>query len=149
MSPRRKSPLCKSPRRRGAIVVLAAFLMIVMLGMVAFSVDMGYILLVKTELQTAADSAALAAGAKMSSTRTVLENTAINYGKLHKAGGHTVDLTSTDIEYGVWDQTSRSFTATPGAGNALRVTARRNNTTGNNGLFFAKVLGKKTYDVSA
>jgi Flp pilus assembly protein TadG len=149
MSPRRKASLRKSPRRRGAVVVLAAFLMIVMMGMVAFSVDMGYILLVKTELQTAADSAALAAGAKMSSTRTVLENTAINYGKLHKAGGSIVNLASTDIEYGVWDQTGRTFTATNGVGNALRVTARRNNDTGGNGLFFAKVLGKKTYDVSA
>ena len=47
--------------RRGAITVLAAIFSIVMLGMVAFSVDTGYILSMKEELQRTADSAALAA----------------------------------------------------------------------------------------
>ena len=136
-------------RRRGTIIVLSAFLMILMLGMVAFSVDLGYILLVKTELQVAADSAALAAGSQMSSPRAELEASAKNYASLNKAGGHAVELSSADIEYGIWDQDARSFVATPNVGNALRVTTRRNNSTGHNNLFFAKVLGKDTFDVSA
>ena len=47
--------------RRGIIAVLAALLFIVMLGMVAFAVDLGYTAMIQTQLQAAADSAALAA----------------------------------------------------------------------------------------
>lgn len=51
----------RSARRRGTVTVLAAFFSIVMLGMVAFSVDIGYLLSVKEEMQRTADAAALAA----------------------------------------------------------------------------------------
>jgi Flp pilus assembly protein TadG len=47
--------------RRGAIAVLSAILAIVFVGMVAFSVDIGYVLSAKEELQRSADAAALAA----------------------------------------------------------------------------------------
>jgi Flp pilus assembly protein TadG len=49
-----------SSPRRGAIAVLVAVLLIPLLAMMAFSVDIGYILVVKSDLQNAADSAALA-----------------------------------------------------------------------------------------
>jgi len=54
---RRRSPAA----RRGAITVLAAIFSILMLGMVAMSVDVGYLLSMKEEMQRTADSAALAA----------------------------------------------------------------------------------------
>ena len=135
-------------RRRGAIVVLAAFLMIMMMGMIAFSFDLGYILLVKTELQVAADSAALAAGSQMSAPKQDLQDVAKNYVKMHNAGGHNIKIENSDIEYGIWDSDTRTFVATNAVGNALRITARRDDATGNNGLFFAKVLGHDTFDVS-
>lgn len=51
-----------SPRsRKGAVIVLVAFMSIVLLGLVAFAVDVGHVLASKEELQRAADSAALAA----------------------------------------------------------------------------------------
>jgi Flp pilus assembly protein TadG len=46
--------------RRGSIVVLAALLMIMLVGMLAFAIDIGYMSTVKAELQNAADAAALA-----------------------------------------------------------------------------------------
>jgi Flp pilus assembly protein TadG len=46
--------------RRGAIAPFAAFLVAVLVGMVAFAVDTGYVVLTRTELQSAADAAALA-----------------------------------------------------------------------------------------
>ncbi len=46
--------------RQGAVSILAALLAIVMLGMVAFAVDVGYVLSVKEELQRTADATALA-----------------------------------------------------------------------------------------
>src|SRR5207249_4652232 len=52
-------------RRRGAVVPLFALLVVPLMGMLAFSIDLGYIALVATDLQTAADSAALAGAEQM------------------------------------------------------------------------------------
>jgi len=48
-------------RRRGAIAVFAAVLMVAFVAVVAFAVDIGFILHIRTELQRTADSSALAA----------------------------------------------------------------------------------------
>src|ERR1700755_3342938 len=47
-------------QRRGTIVIMGAVLAIVVLAMVAFSVDVGYVLTAKEELQRTADASALA-----------------------------------------------------------------------------------------
>jgi hypothetical protein len=54
-------PARDARNRRGTIAVLAAIMMTVLLGMAAFSVDLGYILTARTDLQATADAAALAA----------------------------------------------------------------------------------------
>ena len=46
--------------RRGAVAPMTAILTIPLLGMLAFSVDLSYMVTTQTQLQTAADSAALA-----------------------------------------------------------------------------------------
>ena len=46
--------------RKGTISILAAILAVVLVGMVAFCVDIGYVLSAKEELQRTADAAALA-----------------------------------------------------------------------------------------
>src|SRR4051812_48743054 len=51
----------KQQERRGTIAIMGAILAIVMLAMVAFSVDVGYVLTAKEELQRTADASALAA----------------------------------------------------------------------------------------
>src|SRR5947199_9742510 len=48
------------PARRGAVAPLLALLLIPVLGMIAFTVDVGYMIVVRTELQNAADAAAMA-----------------------------------------------------------------------------------------
>jgi len=48
-------------RRKGTVVVLAAFLMVFILGLLAFAIDVGYMSLARTELQRSADAAAMAA----------------------------------------------------------------------------------------
>src|SRR5690606_13093392 len=68
-------------QRQGNILILAAFLMLIMLGMVAFSVDVGYIATVKTELQAAADSAALAAAANLAAAPERVIEEAQKYGR--------------------------------------------------------------------
>src|SRR5262249_7894980 len=52
-------------RRRGTIVPLFAILLIPLLAMLAFCIDVGYIALVATDLQTTADAAALAGAEKL------------------------------------------------------------------------------------
>src|SRR5262245_12399372 len=46
---------------RGVIIPLTAILMVVLVGFVAFAVDLGYVMTVHTEMQRAADAAASAA----------------------------------------------------------------------------------------
>src|SRR5713101_8382802 len=52
-------------RRCGATIPLFALLLVPLMGMLAFSIDIGYMALVKTDLQTAADAAALAGAEKL------------------------------------------------------------------------------------
>ncbi len=57
----RKARQQQRSQRRGAVIVLAVLLMAIMLGMVAYGVDIGYILSTKTELRRAVDAGTLAA----------------------------------------------------------------------------------------
>src|SRR6266436_6216745 len=52
-------------RRNGAIALLCAVLLVPLLAMMAFSIDTGYMCLTMTELQNAADAAALAGATAM------------------------------------------------------------------------------------
>ncbi len=49
--------------RRGAILVLTALFMVFLIGLLAFSVDLGYMMTVRAELKRATDAAALAGAA--------------------------------------------------------------------------------------
>jgi hypothetical protein len=68
IQPRRESfcsPYPVKPRktkRRGAIAVLATVFIAVLLGLIAFAVDLGFLTVARTELQRTADAAALAGG---------------------------------------------------------------------------------------
>ena len=135
--------------RRAAVLVLSALLLVVMLGMVAFALDIGYIVLVRTQLQAAADSAAMASAATMGSTMADSVKTAQEFGAYHLAGGKTVKVATPDVEFGTWDVSTRTFTASNALGNAVRVTTRANNGTGGNGYFFGRVFGMKTFAVKA
>lgn len=146
----RPCPRVRRPSRRGAIVVLAAILAVVMLGVVAFALDLGYVLLVRTQLQAAADSSALAAAASANLTRGEMEGVAKQYAGYHQAAGRAVQLNSPDIEYGNWDTATRVFTPSTTVGNAVRVTTRTDQSTGGaTPFFFARVLGQNSVDLSA
>ena len=139
------------PRRRGAILLLTVFLLVFLLGVIAFAVDIGYILLAKTQLQTAADSAALAAGATMGNDQTTSIATGKQFAGLNTVAGQHAIVASSDIVYGTWDTGSRTFTPTQnGLGNAVKVTARADNTTsGAVPLFFGAVFGQHSVDAQA
>ncbi len=57
--------ILKRRDRKGNVLVLSAFLMLIMMGVLAFSLDVGYVYVSKSQLQRSADSAALAAACEM------------------------------------------------------------------------------------
>jgi Flp pilus assembly protein TadG len=149
--------------RKGAISVLAAILAIVLVGMVAFSVDIGYVLSAKEELQRTADASALAAcweygqklgkgstnDAAISSARTV----AANYATANKVtgngmtmGANTSNDPNGDIVFGYisdFKNSQAAFqTGTTNPVNAVRVRLYKNSdANGEVPYFFARVFG--------
>src|SRR6476659_8794256 len=55
----------KTCDRRGFIAVLTALLLVMMLAMLAFAIDIGYLQVARTQLQQSADAAALAAATEL------------------------------------------------------------------------------------
>ena len=123
---------------------MSAVLFIVMLGMVAFAVDLGYIGMVKTQLQAAADSAALAAAGASNLSQDGMVQVAQAFAQYHQVAGRKVVLNTGDVQFGTWDTTSKTFTVAL-AGQmetAVRVTVKADAASGGNvGLFFGRVLG--------
>ena len=103
-------------RRRGATVPLFAILLVPLLGMLAFSIDLGWIALVKTDLQTAADAAALAGAEK-------LQALYVNYITAGLPGSQQSQgsfLTTATTNTGTWDSpmyTAEQFASYNKAGN--------------------------------
>ena len=137
--------------RQGNIVVLSAFLMIVMMALAAFAVDVGYIAEARTQLQKSADASALAAAAKLPSLASATF-AATGTATLNKTT-ITPSLKSSDIVYGWWDRQTATFYSPKPVGrpyNAVKITLRRTAANGNPlGLFFGRVLGTHTTDVTA
>lgn len=136
-------------RRRAAIVVLAALLLTIMMGFMAMAIDLGYIVLVRTELQSAADSAALAAAGSMSQSENDIIASAQRYASLNLAANRPVTLSDGDVEFGTWDASALTFTPTGSVGNAVRTTVRFDSQTANRGLFFARIFGKEHFALEA
>jgi Flp pilus assembly protein TadG len=161
--------------RRGSIAPLTAVLLIPLMGMMAFTIDVGWIGLVESNLQNAADSAALAganalnegyvayvqAGIATSSTSqsTVISTyeanakaAAIQYAALNGAGDSSLTLLPGDIEFGYTDASGTYTTPAPSGSypNTIKVTLRRDSTAnGPLGLFFGPVIGTPTANLQA
>jgi len=148
--------------RRGDILFLTLFLMVFLLGMVAFAVDLGFYASTKTEMQRAADSAAIAAAwdlielAPPGATRSLSDeignarDRAVSYVSSNAvAGGAAIDGNSSNsasgnvvIGYLANDaQTSATMEfGNQNQFNAVQVTVRKNaQQNGEVPLFFARV----------
>jgi Flp pilus assembly protein TadG len=149
--------------RQGAVAVMAAILSIVLIGMVAFSVDIGYVLTAKEELQRTADASALAAcwefGEKMGEgysspdAAQLARNSAVQYALLNKVtnAGMAVDPNASndpngDVVFGYISDFSNAAspfqTSDPGSYNAVRVRMhKQDSANGEVPYFFARVFG--------
>jgi len=146
-------------RRKGTILVLTALLMIVLMAVVAFAVDLGYINVARTELQRSADAAAIAAtwdlvdqGALSNQSRsaTALEanarSRAAQYAGLNKVLSAVPGVSEDDVFVGRManpkDPNCQLTAFGAYAPNAVRVRVRK--TADQNGevpYFFARVMG--------
>ena len=151
----------QSPPRRGAIIALAAIVMVVLLGFVAFVVDVGRLELARTQLQLAADASALAGagelgyrGAGDTNLLSNVQAVTSQYASCHTAAGSAVNLLTSDTVLGKWDSKYATFTELSGSqlssANAVKVSCicnadRSNPVT----FFFAPIFGNKNANVSA
>jgi Flp pilus assembly protein TadG len=151
----------QNKKRRGAVAVLTAILMVVLLGMVAFAVDVGWMSLSQSELQNAADAAALAGAGQLmspsvqfslpkntatnqasilSAAETSAKTYAKNFASYNRAGGvSSLVLLDSDIEFGLTDSNGNYTKYTGNATyansfpNTIKVTLRLDSTSGGNG----------------
>ncbi len=144
--------------RRGAILVLAALMMAALVGMVAFAVDYGYLLKVRTDLQRSADASSLAAvqdlirQADGTQDLNKARETARAYAR-DNLDDASIQVASEDIEIGRYDPSSIYSNVTllnNGTFDTVRVTLRRDGASNPTvPLFFARVLGMQQATVTA
>jgi Flp pilus assembly protein TadG len=140
--------------QKGAVTVLVALLLPVLLGLGALAVDLAYLHVVRNELQNDADAAAMAGARKLFtkgasaldwSGAATTASSAIN---LNRAAGHA--LADGQVLTGYWDTTQTSkglqiLPMTPGATDAPAVQVTLGKTEGQNQgpvrTFFASIWG--------
>lgn len=147
--------------RRGAILVLTALLMVFMMGLLALSVDVGYMMTVKTELKRSADAAALAGAAVLAEGVDAAQTKALEY-LARNPVGREITESSLDwetrlaqllqqngerykIEFGDWNEASGEFIPSSTNPSAIRVFAQHDG----GPLFFARVFGKDRFHLEA
>jgi Flp pilus assembly protein TadG len=170
MSVQGSAKRCRS--RRGAILVLSAFLLIVLASITALVVDVGFLKVTKTHLQSGADAAALAGvsqlpdGLGLGAIKTPAQaaaaarTVAVQYAGYHRNG----DLNSSyadanrDVEIGnaIYNANTSTWNIQVGVApyNMARVTLRRDQVGSANGdrplpLFFAGALGRDAASLRA
>jgi hypothetical protein len=111
--------------RRGAIAILTVLLFLALLGVGAVVVDFARVELMRSQLQTAADAAALAGAVQLTTTKKndyLLK--AKTLGQANPLFDTTVSVPDEAVEVGRWDPATRTFSATGSAttADAVRVT---------------------------
>ncbi|HVC92602.1 MAG TPA: TadG family pilus assembly protein [Pirellulales bacterium] len=162
---RRKSHLRND--RRGAVAVLACFLMIALVAMLAFAVDLGYLANSQAELQRSADSAALAAcyelvykgtpGTPVNLSTGVqnVPTVASQYAALNHVCGSAPGLAGGDVVVGYMANPNQpggaiNTAANQNTFNAVQVTVHRSSSeNGTVPTFFGRVFGVQGESASA
>jgi Flp pilus assembly protein TadG len=159
----------RSLNRRGAVVVLVALFLVVIVAMLAFALDVGFICRVQSELQNAADAAALAGAhqALVAAVRSDTQTAALaanitgaarkkaeQLAGVNQAGGVSLSLPTADIVVGYESKPGPQPISAWQTGqpppNCVQVSLRRDATA--NGplpLIFGPVLGTKYSNLSA
>jgi hypothetical protein len=140
-------------QRRGAMIVLIAVMLTAFLITLAFSVDIAYMQVTRTELRTATDAAARAGAEALSRQLTFAEarRAVKDAAALNKVAGKGLEIDDADIFFGYSAlQPNGSWQFSPGGNptNAVRVFGRRTNgsLSGPVPLFFGGLLGTPQFE---
>jgi Flp pilus assembly protein TadG len=152
----------KGRRRDGTSSLTVLFALVALIGAASLALDVGAMMVGRTQAQNASDAAALAAAATMIDTtgpsvdiptgNTTAQAVSNNNPALDET---SVSIATADITYGNWDLATRTFDATvdltdPYQVTAVDVIARLDNT--NNGpvpALMSRVLGRNFFQVSS
>ncbi len=163
---RKRGPLSREARRRrGAAIILAAFLMGVLVSMLALSIDIGYIAASKAEARRTADAAALAGAWQMVDSAAQSGNSSASLDAVNDAAKNMASLNlvcnsapslsiagqETDITIGYLSSLESNATLSTDSNNPYRaVRARVRKNEASNGqvpLFFARFFGQTGRDM--
>lgn len=125
-------------KERGAIAVLVALLMVVLLGFAAIAVDEGMLYSQKAQMQNGADAAALAIAQDCAKRGTTL--------CVPAAPGTALQLAKANTNSGMADAPAPSF---PSPGTVVVTTAAKDAQGSGVQLLFARVFGLSRADVAA
>lgn len=149
---RRQRAISPASRRGGMLIIIAACLVLFVIA-AAFSVDVAYMQLTRTEMRTAVDAAARTAGHVISNggSDTQARTAAQNVSASNNVAGAPMTLASSNIVFGKSTRQSNgtyNFVAGQMPSNAVRVTADRTqgSTAGAVNLFFGKLLGVQDFE---
>ena len=162
-------------QRQGSVAILTAMLLVIIFGCVAFAVDLGYLFIVRTELQRSADAAALAGAGSLydftggvetptfyvrpdvpTAMATAQTFAAANGGGPHKSTFKNLEgnalkadvMTGRYHDPSMWSEPMIPTTTVP---NTVQVDLRMDDAHTNSSvaLYFARVLGINSADVHA
>jgi hypothetical protein len=131
-------------KRRGALVVLAALLLVLMVGLLAYSIDVGYMVMSQTELQRSLDAAALAGAGAIADGADEAEEVVRQYFRYNEVGNRVLDGDEIKITRGFWDVNARKFVASNNMPSAMHIRAEVQDLP----FFFAPIFNHRTFDIS-
>ncbi len=131
--------------RRGAVLVLVAFMMVALIGVAVFAVDLGWIVANRTQLQSAADAAALAGASTLveNVTLTAVEAEALEYARINAPAAFA------SVSFGTWTPDTKTFTPDSFNPTAVRVVIERSEQRDNPiPSFLAKLFGHSHFNIA-
>ena len=139
---------------RGKVGLVVPLALAILMGFAGLVIDLGHLFVVRSTLQNAADAASLAAAASLSYGPDEVRNQALLLAQHHLILGSPVTLKPVDIDLGVWDNITKTFTvlepAEEASANSVRVAVQRSADRNNSiPLFFMRAFGHETSDVKA
>jgi Flp pilus assembly protein TadG len=145
-------------QRRGTVLPLVVFCVVILLGMVALAIDVGMMMVAKNQCQNAADAAAMA-GARSLTGNVSANNNYASAGPAAVAAAEANSILSHPIQSGQvvvtigsysYDATSGSFVAYPSSkGPNDNWTLAQATVSYQGSPFFGKVLGLSSYNTTA
>lgn len=150
------------PSRRGIIVVLAAVLMIVMMAMLAFSIDVGYMYTMQSQLQRSVDAATLAGAGSLVDGEDAARDSVHEYMVRNPVGTQwklyneqpvesSVDhflanyAQGLDVDFGNWDAAAKQVTPVAKSPSSVQVRMQYDNMP----FFFGHLLGRDSFSIAA